>query len=136
MPLDLRTTIFSVEELTEALLDYAKRNHIDLPPTGVGDTVVNWDAGLQVRIKFKSDAVGRADELSYDGNEVAAALILYCHRFKEPVPHFAEKGLKPYDGGIQLLLRFPWGDGWNAKHAAYHVTFPTMAGDEDTPYEL
>lgn len=135
MPLDLRTTIFSEDELVEALLEYAKRNHIELPPTRVDSVDVMWEPKLSATLTFKKDALDRAEKMTYDGNEVAAAVILYCHRYKEPVPHFAEKGLKPYDGGIQLLLRFPWGDQWSAKHPAFHVTFPTMAGDEDTPYE-
>lgn len=135
MPLDLRTTIFSEDELIEALLDYAKRNHIELPPTRVEAVDVTWEPKLSATLTFKEDALDRSEKMTYDGNEVAAAVILYCHRYKEPVPHFAEKGLKPYDGGIQLLLRFPWGERWNSKHPAFRVTFPTMAGDEDTPYD-
>ena len=80
MPLDLRTTIFSNEELIEALLDYAKRNHVEMPPTRVDSATVTWEPGLQVSLDFMKDALGRADTLTFDGNEVAAALILYCHR--------------------------------------------------------
>lgn len=129
MPLDLRTTYFSEEELTTALLEYATRNRIELPPTRVDHAEVVWEPNLSVTLKFLKDALGRAEELRYETNEVAAALILYCHKFKEPVPHFAQKGLLPYDGGIQLLLRFPWGDQWNAKHPAFKTTFPSMAED-------
>jgi len=126
MPLDLRTTIFSNEELSTALLDYAKRNHIALPPMRVEHVDVTWQPELSVTLRFLKDAMGRVEEMSFARNETAAALILYCHRFKEPVPHFADKGLEPYKGGIQLLLRFPWGDQWNAKHPAHKVTFPSM----------
>lgn len=126
MPLDLRTTIFSDQELSTALLSYAKRNHVELPPTHVERVETIWDPQLSVKLHFVKDALGRIEELNFDLNETAAALILYCHRFKEPVPHFAEKGLEPYKGGIQLLLRFPWGDEWNAKHPAHKVTFPSM----------
>ena len=126
MPLDLRTTIFSDEELSTALLEYATRNHIELPPTRVDQVDVEWQPQLSVTLRFIKDALGRVDEMSFDKNETAAALILYCHRFKEPVPHHAEKSLAPYKGGIQLLIRFPWGDQWNARHPALKDTFPSM----------
>lgn len=131
MPLDLRTTIFSEPELSSALLEYAKRNRVELPPTRVEHVDLVWEPRLSVTLKFAKDALGRVEELKFDRNETAAALILYCHRFKEPVPHHAEKGLLPYSGGIQLLLRFPWGDEWNARHPAHKVTFPSMRDEQD-----
>ena len=126
MPLDLRTTIFSHEEMTEALLDYAKRNHVELPPTRVENVEVTWTPALSVTLSFLKDALGRVETMSFDMNETAAALILYCHRFKEPVPHHADKSLQPFEGGIQLLIRFPWGDQWNAKHPARRVMLSAL----------
>jgi len=126
MPLDLRTTIFSEEEIAEALLEYARRHHVELPPTRVDAVHVSWEPELSIRLTFLKDALGRFDEMNFDKNESAAALILYCHRYKEPVPHHAEKGLEPFAGGIQLLIRFPWGDRWSADHPARKTTFPSM----------
>lgn len=131
MPLDLRTTIFSSEELAEALLDYARRHDVTMPATRVAAVDVQWQPQLVVTLKFMTDAVGRVERLQFDTNETAAAVILYCHRFKEPVPHHAEKSLEPFDNGLQLLIRFPWGDQWSAKHPAHGVTFPSMRQDKD-----
>lgn len=126
MPLDLRTTVFSDQELASALLEYAKRNHVELPPSRVEQVDVQWKPEFSVTLRFVKDALKRVEQLSFEKNEVAAALILYCHRFKEPVPHHAEKSLEPYTGGIQLLIRFPWGDEWSARHPAHKLTFPSM----------
>lgn len=123
MPLDLRTTIFSDDELSEALLDYAVRNHVSMPPTRAQTVDVTWQPTFGVKITFVTDALGRDEEMNFNMNETAAALILYCHRFKEPVPHHAEKKLEPFDGGIQLLIRIPWGDKWHVKHPAHKLSF-------------
>ena len=106
---------------------------MELPATRVEEAVVTWEPNLKVILRFLKDAVGRRDEFTYEENEVAAALILYCHKFKEPVPHFAQKALVPFDGGVQLLLRFPWGDEWSAKHPAFKKTFPVMETGKDAP---
>lgn len=130
MPLDLRTTIFSNDELSSALLEYAARNHAELPPTRVEHVDVEWRPQLSVKLHFLKDALGRVEKMAFDINEVAAALILYCHRFKEPVPHHAEKSLEPFKGGIQLLIRFPWGDEWNARHTAFKLPLSSLRTDE------
>ncbi len=124
MPLDLRTTFFSTEELSTALLDYAKRHHVELPPTKVEDVQIEWEPELAVTLRFAKDALGRVDTMNFDMNETAASLILYCHRFKEPVPHHAEKSLEPYADGIQLRIRFAWGTQWSERHPAYKLNFP------------
>lgn len=130
MPLDLRTTIFSNEELATALVEYARREKIDLPLTAAERVVLDWEPTLSAQLEFTPDAAGRTETLTFEKNEVAAAVILYCHAFKEPVPHHAEKGLEPYKDGIQLLIRFPWGDQWSARHPAHKATFPSMRMDE------
>jgi hypothetical protein len=126
MPLDLRTTVFSNQELSTALLEYAGRNGVELPLSRVEHVDVVWKPQFSVTLHFVKDALGRVEKLDFEKNETAAALILYCHRFKEPVPHHAQKSLQPYTGGIQLLIRFPWGDEWNDRHPARKLTFPSM----------
>lgn len=126
MPLDLRTTIFSEEELATALTEYAARNKVALPPTRVERVTIAWRPALSVKLTFAKDELDRVEELDFERNEVAAAVILYCHRFKEPVPHHAEKSIEPFEGGLQLLIRFPWGDQWSERHPARAVTFPSM----------
>ncbi|MCR4377506.1 MAG: hypothetical protein NUV50_05360 [Rhodospirillales bacterium] len=126
MPLDLRTTVFSDQELSTALLEYAERNNLKLPLSRVEHVDVVWKPEFSVTLHFVKDPLSRAEKLAFKRNETAAALILYCHRFKEPVPHHAEKSLQPFTGGIQLLLRFPWGDEWSDRHPARKLTFPSM----------
>lgn len=132
MPLDLRTTIFSNAELVTALTEYARREQVDLPLTGPQGVELTWEPALSARLAFTPDAAGRVEALTFEKNEVAAALILYCHGRKEPVPHHAEKGLEPYkDNAIQLLLRFPWGEQWDLSHPARKTTFPSMREEGD-----
>lgn len=126
MPLNLRRTIFSRREITTALVDYAAKHDVKMPITRPEDANVEWQPELSVTLSFLPDASGKIEELKFDKNEVAAALILYCHKFKEPIPHHSEKGMEPYQDGIQFLMRFPWGDEWGTDHPAYNLTFPIM----------
>ncbi len=130
MPLDLRSTIFSNAELVAALLDYAQGRDVTLPLMHPHTATLTWDPELEVKVLFLPDAVGREEILSFERNEVAAALILYCHRFNEPVPHHAEKSLAPYKDGLQFLIRFPWGPFWNADHPARKATFPALCEED------
>ncbi len=130
MPLDLRTTIFANDELVAALLDYAQERDVTLPLTRPRIAIMTWEPELNVNVVFFPDAVEREEALSFTRNEVAAALILYCHSFHEPVPHHAEKSLEPYRDGIQLMIRFPWGPLWNSDHPARKATFASLCDDD------
>ncbi|MBF0251519.1 MAG: hypothetical protein HQL35_12925 [Alphaproteobacteria bacterium] len=131
MPLDLRRSYFSEGEIIDAITEYCRQRGVRLPPTRVQSLRIAWKPHLAVTLKFAPNLTEQVEELTFDTNEVAAALILYCHRFHEPLPHHSEKGLEPCEGGIQLLMRFPWGDDWNDKHPAFHKTFPAFNGGEE-----
>ncbi|MFC1672550.1 hypothetical protein ACFL12_00210 [Pseudomonadota bacterium] len=126
MPLNLRRTIFSRREIITALMGYAATHDVKMPIPPPEEANVEWEPELHVTLSFLPDASGQIEQLKFDKNEVAAALILYCHRFKEPIPHHSEKALQPYEDGIQFLMRFPWGDEWDTDHLAYNLTFPIM----------
>ena len=128
MPLDLRKTYFSLDEVSSALVQYCVRKKIDHPETKINNVKVEWTPNFKVSLFFSPEMpdAKEAPVLRFERNEVAAALILYCHNNNEPIPHHAEKGIEPTPDGLVLMLRFPWGPEWDVEHPAFRLSWPSF----------
>jgi len=110
MPIDLRKIVFSNAEVQAALVNYCMRHNTKRPDTGISSVVVRWQTDLSSDMHFGAvDGNGEGEVLSFSNEELAVALILYCHLFKDPLPHDAIKTLDPAGDGVALTLRHGWG---------------------------
>lgn len=129
MPVDLRKIVFSNAEVQAALVNYCMRHKTKMPETGIARVVVNWEMAITTDIHFIAvDGKGEGEVLSFSNEEVAVALILYCHLFKDPLPHDAMKTLDPAGEGVVLSLRHAWGEMVHKDHPGYTIAW--MSADE------
>ena len=132
MPIDLRKVVFSNAEVQAALVNYCMRQKTQMPQTGISRVVVNWEMAITTDIHFFAvDGKGEGEVLSFSNEEVAVALILYCHLFKDPLPHDALKTLDPAGDGVVLSLRHAWGEMVDGEHPGYGVAWMTADGKKD-----
>ena len=138
MPIDLRKIVFSNAEVQAALVNYCMRHKTQMPQTGISRVVVNWESAITTDMHFIAvDGKGEGEILSFSNEEVAVALILYCHLFKDPLPHDAMKTLDPAGDGVVLSLRHAWGEMVHKDHPGYAIAWMSadVSADETQAQE-
>lgn len=119
MPVDIRNVVFSCEEMQGALVNYALRKSIRMPNATIERASVTTDQELKVRLHFAPIEINKVGAIvSFTYAQVATALVMYCLQHHEPLPRTAQKSVIPFEDGIALCLRFPWGDTLNPRHPA------------------
>ena len=104
MPAEVRYVIFHLSEVLVAINEYWVRRKIALP---VGDVTPSLkpDSLACVVLTVAGDEVPEhAKELIIEGNELAAALILFCRSRKIPLPATADKSLTVVGEHLGLVL--------------------------------
>lgn len=134
MPVDLRKIVFSNAEVQAALVNFCMRNNTKMPTTSIARVDVRWQKELSSDMHFVAlDGKGEGEVLSFSNEELAVALILYCHLFKDPLPHDAIKTLDPAGDGVALTLRYGWGDVVEKDHPGFSIAWAAEdAGATDT----
>jgi len=130
MPVDLKKIIFSNKEVQAALVTYCIRQKIKMPRTAISRVVVNWETELTSNLCFLAEEDGGEEQvLTFSNEKLAAALILYCHIMKDPLPRDAQKTLDPAEDGVSLSLRYSWGETVKKDHPGFSI--PWMSNDSD-----
>ena len=119
MPVDIRNVIFSCEEMQAAVVNYALRKSVRMPNATIERAVVDNEDELKVNLHFAPDEKHKKGAIvTFTYAQVATALVMYCLQHNEPLPRTAQKSVIPFEDGIALCLRFPWGDALTARHPA------------------
>lgn len=98
MPFEIRQLHFSGDEVMDALRLFEEQHRE--APVGPGINISYREQPVVAAEVSCSDGVSR----SYEGAQLAAALISYCNRVKIVLPRFASKTFEIRSGRLVLIL--------------------------------
>ena len=105
MPSEIRSIIFSREELVTALTEFAKRKGRPLPPGSVFKCKVSAEPGVEVALAIAVDGEDRLEHVTFTAKDLGAALVFYCIQHEIPLPaRGATKGLRVYGDSLALIV--------------------------------
>lgn len=110
MPLETRKLEFTEAEVQTALVSYSLRRDIALPERNIEQVFIGEGTNPTVVLEYVPGQPGDTSEIEFSGEQVAAALILYCRGQKIPLPREAKKVLREEQGGISMIIRIRWKD--------------------------
>lgn len=102
MPIEMRTLIFSRDELIEAITDHAAA-------TALSDGTimlcsVTADPVLQVTLKLVPDGQSTIETVTLEAEAVGAALVHYCIERGIPVPQRSDRSLQAMGEAVAMQL--------------------------------
>ncbi len=104
MPTETRKIQFDADEIRAALIHYALRTEMRLPKEGI-DKVRFAKDGANVTFIYSRSPEGEKREVIFTEQQVAAAIILYCHTRGFPLPRSAEKVIRNEGNGTSMMIR-------------------------------
>lgn len=104
MPTEIRNIIFTTNEVLFAVKDFRQRKKDPLPSGSVLDCVILEKPNIHAMIDMACDPDGHKLTLTFESEELAAALILFCINRKIPLPADAIKILQLFDGELGLVV--------------------------------
>jgi hypothetical protein len=107
MPKEIRTLLFSTEEVLEALLDEAKRAApgVDLDGASFGlQLATGPDGGVALRVMRRQRRGESRPARELDGAELLALLLRLCKRTRIPLPLRGEKRVELFGRCIGLTV--------------------------------
>lgn len=104
MPTEIRNIIFTTNEVLFAVKDFRQRKKDPLPSGSVLDCVILEKPNIHAMIDTACDPDGHKLTLTFESEELAAALILFCINRKIPLPADAIKILQLFDGELGLVV--------------------------------
>lgn len=112
MATETRKIAFTSEEVRAALVHYAIRTEMRMPKEGI-DKVRFGKEGAEVTFIYQRSSEGEKREVTFNDQQVGAAMILYCHTRGFPLPRDAEKIVKGEGDGISMMMRMTHSDDRN-----------------------
>ena len=106
--METRKLEFTEAEVQSALVTYSLRREIDLPERNIEQVIIGEGTNPTVILEYVPGQPGDESDVEFSGEQVAAALILYCKSQKIPLPRQAKKVLLEEDGGISMIIRIQW----------------------------
>lgn len=104
MPIEMRTLIFSRDELAEALAYRANRGDPALPRGRVIYCQVGSGPGFSVVVKLVPRGGTQIESITLDADTVGAALIDYCLHNAIPLPRQSSRSLQALGEAVALSL--------------------------------
>ena len=104
MPTEIRNIIFSTNEVLFAVKDFRQRKKDPLPSGSILDCKMIEEPKVHVQIEMACDPDGHKRTLTFESEELAAALILFCINRRIPLPADALKILQLFDGELGLVV--------------------------------
>ena len=106
MPTEMRTLIFSRDELTHAISDHAAATGTTLPDGSIMFCAVTNDPDLEVTLKLVPDGQSTIETVTLEADAVGAALVHYCMDQKIPVPQRADRSLQAVGEAVAIHFAF------------------------------
>jgi len=100
---ELRTIIFDEREAASAMIDLCRRNNRRVP-TGTLKSFVVEEGDLVTANLSVVDDYGDVHHMTFNQEEIAAALVSHCLSRKIPLPRTASKVITAVDGQVVLAL--------------------------------
>ena len=104
MATETRKIVFTADEVRAALIHYAIRTEMRMPKEGI-DKVRFAKEAAEVTFIYQRSSDGEKREITFNDQQVGAAMILYCHTRGFPLPRDAEKIVKGEGEGISMMMR-------------------------------
>lgn len=104
MPIEMRTLIFSRDEVAEALAEHAERGGGALPQGRVIHCQIACGPDLALVVKLVPPERAQIQTVTLDAEAVGAALIDYCLRRAIPLPRNASRSLQVLGEALALSL--------------------------------
>ena len=102
MPIEMRTLIFSRDELTEAITDHAAATGTALPDGTIMFCSVTAAPALQVTLKLVPDGQSTIETVTLGAEAVGAALVHYCIARGIPVPRRSDRSLQAMGEAVAM----------------------------------
>ena len=112
MPMEMRKLAFTQDELQAALVNYAFRQEMKMPPSGVERLEVKEDKKRKfttVQMVFPRESGSEERKrIVFTEEQVAAAIIMYCKMHEIPLPRNARKTLSAENGSVAIIMSLDW----------------------------
>jgi hypothetical protein len=106
VPLELRKITFSEDEVLSATVNYCLRANIDLPDARTEGITFDNDTSRIVTLNFDTFDPHEVAQVQLSAKQMIAAMILYCHKHRIPLPRHGKKALKVERDGLTVMVRF------------------------------
>lgn len=104
MPTELRTLVFSNEELRQAVLHFHKNSVEILPSQRISTCEIHKDAGISLHLMVYDEAQNKNTPVVLETPMVAAILLKYCFKERIPVPKKSDKSLQVIGDNLALRI--------------------------------
>ncbi len=103
MPTEMRHIVFTPNEVLRSITQYRVRRREPLPRGTVSGLKIEERPSIRVVVSIKGDSSTHAQQVEFQGAELAAALVMYCIDSKIPLPATgAKKTLRVFDEQLGL----------------------------------
>ncbi|GIL41581.1 hypothetical protein [Roseiterribacter gracilis] len=103
MPTEIRHIICNSAEVISALQLFYKTRQKPLPAGSVVSLIIQ-DEPLSAVLEIEGDKDGKRMKISCGGEEMAAALILFCRESHIPLPADGQKVLQKFGDSVGLIV--------------------------------
>ena len=113
MPTEMRHIVFTPNEVLRSITQYRHRRREPLPAGTISNLKIEERPDVHVVLYITGDAQGKkAEEVVFQGAELAAALVMFCIERKIPLPAArAKKTLRVFDKQLGLEVAIDQGSG-------------------------
>lgn len=108
MAREIRKIIFDDQDLLEAMLSYATRDDYVLPRARIEGFAIREDPEEGLSLKFKFDDPTVTMNITFNQDEIGAALIIHCKNQRIPLPKDANKSLVRHENSLALQIAVAW----------------------------
>jgi len=105
MATEIRTIIFTRDEVLRAVTDLRRRKGAPLPPGAVFKFSLHSNPTIQLGLAIAVDGEERLESVEFYGDELGAALVMFCIANKIPLPaRNATKRLRVFGDSLGLVI--------------------------------
>jgi hypothetical protein len=103
MPTEMRHILFTPNEVLRSITQYRARRREPLPRGTISGLKIEQRPNIHVVLSITGDAQKTAEQVVFQGAELAAALVMFCIERKIPLPATgATKTLRVFDEQLGL----------------------------------
>ena len=105
MATEIRTIILSQDEVLRAVTAFRKRKSQPLPPGAVFKFSLHRNPKIRLALAIAVDGAERLESVDFSGEELGAALVMFCIGNKIPLPaRKASKRLRVFGDSLALVV--------------------------------